>query len=1680
MKSRNHSLEVLEARIAPAAVAQLLPDPHNAQDAARFVQAIPGTTAEVHAGQLLEAGSKYLLYVQKGEALVFFTDLNNNGRVDFNEVTGIAAGDGLDLISFVDIHGDIVTNLRETVQTFPGAPSKTQLTLSDSDNNASNDDPHLSGDGRVLLDNSIAKITLRTLTTADVGDANSDGNINAFDANLHQAPTTFSIFGNIYAGKSFGTADGKGGLIIDPSNPVNFGQAVVPTIGSIKTGTAASGEFFSFGASQGNSSGVTPVLNDQGVQVKDSKGNLAFEQDNPNISGTFATFVPPRGEAGGSINGVHVVGASVANNTFTLNLDTLHAGDGGIGAPGGSIANISIPKDDSGGYQIIAGNGGNGPNGGNGGSVNNLADFGSTTSYVLIESGSGGNGSSGTGGSGGNVTFGNFIPRANVHLLLGNGGSGFTAGGNGSSLLSGAFSEVNAPPQLNGLAAAGDMHVTNNAAGSAFPNDQYVATIGSHAAVDFNNDGLGDYVFTTGGGYSQLVVEFGDTMGTFTKVNPATGRTVANEMFLDGTRNATALTVADLNGDGHPDIVVGSSDVGSQQGLAVYLSKYVAGKFVGFEAPRYSALPQLQDGQPSTANAVLPYVESPQQINRIVAGDFNGDGRIELAVLETQYGAGTTDVNNQVVTLSFASQAVLFLQPDVQNDYLHKLPSGQPSKMITGQFYADFGTQGQGTNLPPLVRTPILDFLGLGSTATNVRMEATALSTSATHDSLLYGVQASSTHAVFSVDYTMRDAQSGATFPTLPGTVGSFALGTYDAARPTPPKSSVTPVDLLDFSVFDYSGEGNADIAVLSNQSGGLLVGVKGDGTGSGTQTSGSAVPFGGNVFGKLPGGYNIPDPGAFLAIKTGNFLGGKGVLVLDGDAGKGIRIQALAYGEGPQTAGSGATLVSTLLDPIITSNSAMTSAFGIHYLATNDPESAIPGATPLDGTTDLYFGLSLAQADGNPSPTASNYSGFDVINYNKVGLEIHAGNGGNALLGKGGTGGVIGSGKIVVSTTNANSTGSAGTVNGTSVVGKLNLVLAGDILLETGNGGDGFSTGGTGGSVTGVNLSYRGNDTGVGITVIAGHGGRGVSGAGGSGGSVSYNSFDTALRQANFTGAVTSFEAFLIAGAGGEGNIGGSGGSIVGNGTSQTDVATGLLIAFTGNGGQGMHGGGSAGSILNYRSDLSEPSPLIGTYAGSGELFLVTGNGGSTVAGKGGAGGSVINSSPLANAFIDGTVEAIGGNGGNGATGGAGGQVQNLRISVTAQSNEPSQLTILGGIGGNGTSGPGGAGGSVSSINVGARGGGDPFSPLNPVTSGSPDFNRIIAGDGGSSSGNVGGYGGQIISVRSGSKGGAFALVSGAGGDGLIAGGSGGGVNNSQLDLGGTSVDKGLVIAGAGGNAFAFTPNTQMVQLNPALPGGPADPALNQQQNSFGGVIGRGGAGGSINGFTQTGQPFAHLDLIAGNGGSTANYGTIFDLVSHVGNGGGIVNVAVTGDLGNATDPSVQIKSYNDIQTGETIAQFVDNKLRTGSVTLDDRLGNVGVIVGVAGANKGRIENPVTKPLVKTFLPPGPATNGSLINISFNHLLAAVADSVDHIAAIQLVKNLQPISGLIGEAKNVPNGVDPTTFKGYIGTAGNPTSTPEIGGQLIDGAVVGKVYQNGLGLFFHPSGFEYEFPTGH
>jgi len=837
-------VEILESRIAPATFVDVTG--HVGQT---IVSATANAPTLLHAGDTLStsgSGGTYLMYVEQGTALVFNTDLNKNGVVDPNEITGIAAGNGLRLISFVNIHGDIVTDLNANG------------TLTDSDSNASNNDPSLKGDGRILLNNTIELIEMRSITTSDLAinqynDTNGDGTISASELNAHLAYSNYSIYGSIYAGAGFGTSDGQNGLIIDTSgeslqttkfNGVTsdyYYQATTPVIGSIRTGTAASGQNFTFGVSN-----LTEL----------------------NVGGKISTFTPATGQIGGDIIGIHSTNGTAA---VAFDLDGLFAGDGGFGARGGNISQVVLGGDQAGGYKIIAGNGGNGFNGGAGGSITNFSDLGSSTTDVLIESGTGGVGLTGVGGNGGQITFktdststvyGIVNIFGNITIKLGDGGSGFKAGGSGSSLTTLTFS-------------GGDVVSATPATEVSTWRDPYSTdggNLGRVLPIDFNGDGWGDFVYASTTP-NQLTVMLSEVTGS-------TVTWVKDQLDLTGT--PSAITVGDFNGDGKPDIAVGTSDVGSLSGVSVYFSIWKDtdgnGKldtFEGFSGQHFNPLPTLIS---SPDLGLSDFTASGQPITNLVSGDFNHDGVTDIALTATYYGPGSNHP---------ASDVLLFMKGDTTTDGSVSFDSGTTATTTTGNLYADFSLDGSTAQTPGVV-------LWTHSDSAPVTLQATGLSTGSSTSSDVVFVGQAGKNFIAGYDFT-GDA---------PNAFATLSLGNVDTNRNVVtngnPQISSVGATLLTFTVGDINGDGNVDIVALTKTPASFLIDWTGDGTGvfTNASSSGNGNQSGIALVGDTGLGAAISDGANFtpqaLAITTGDAQGSQ--IAVYGTITNGANVFATAY----------------------------------------------------------------------------------------------------------------------------------------------------------------------------------------------------------------------------------------------------------------------------------------------------------------------------------------------------------------------------------------------------------------------------------------------------------------------------------------------------------------------------------------------------------------------------------------------------------------------------------------------------------------------------------------------------------------------------------------------------------------------------------------------------------------
>jgi hypothetical protein len=439
-----------------------------------------------------------------------------------------------------------------------------------------------------------------------------------------------------------------------------------------------------------------------------------------------------------------------------------------------------------------------------------------------------------------------------------------------------------------------------------------------------------------------------------------------------------------------------------------------------------------------------------------------------------------------------------------------------------------------------------------------------------------------------------------------------------------------------------------------------------------------------------------------------------------------------------------------------------------------------------------------------------------------------------------------------------------------------------------------------------------------VGISIETLNAGGSLLGAGGAAGQVS--SF---LARVDLVGRPDSVPPSIAisTGQGGGGLSGGAGGSILGrNDLSSADIQTNRsqqnisesLSITAGAGGFGINAGGAGGAV----------SQLVAEFGG-GPVAVLSGTGGYSPAGRGGGGGSIqLTPSPFISR-LTGALLLEAGDGGEGIAGGQGGSLIGFINRPTSLTN-PISTRAVAGDGGDAVTGSGGAGGSISNFSV--------------TTSNSSGISLLLAGQGGLSAGGTGGAGGALSSATFTSEAGAVVAIAGAGGNGLRTGGAGGSIGNTDLKAGGLTNARVVAMAGAGGDGYGVSAAT--IQSEGTFP----NFSTLYQTNilALGPANANGGIGGSITNFTQPAALKASVDLVAGNGGSTINYGLIGDKKTGVGRGGSMTNINLANDAG-LMDANIPIRSYaNDF------AQLVEGLVSFGNLGPlgDDAIGTSGALV--------------------------------------------------------------------------------------------------------------------------------------
>jgi hypothetical protein len=1265
-------LEQLEPRIAPASLA--------------------GTDYEaitVGSPQLLKAGEglstsadgtgSLLLKVEKGQMLVFTTDLNGNNRFDPNEITGIAAGDGLRFTSFVDINGDVVTNLQANGR------------LSDSDGDRSN-----GLDGKLLLNSRIESMTLRSVTAADLGSGNPVAD--------RIALSSYSVHGFIYAGNGLGGGGGTG-LIIDTAgisdqvakfSGLNVDRQisdVVPNVGGIKTGTAASGSVYSFG--------YNPADGSQAV----------------GYGGALADFVPQIGQAGGDVLGIRVgAGASDATadaSSAEYTIGFVVTGDGGIGARGGNIQDVAL-KGDTGGLRIVAGDGGDGIDGGAGGSITNLSDEGSYNSVVEMRAGDGGEGFLGRAGAAGQFNFGTMITNGQVAMGLGSGGVGLTQGAAGTGLLSGKI-------ELSEGAGGADIAIT---VASSWRPDEVIAPV----VADFNNDGFADVLFVAQNP-DQLGLRFGPDIGI---VDDSPTVYFNSPIYGSPGDRSSGLVIADFNNDGLLDFATAASWENASDGLRVFLNDGT-----WFDKASPESTEQSGNYVDTYVHNALPYLPSEflvggfEQHRRgfavtdLVSGDFNNDGNTDLAylmqglarvpevdnpnrtnlvVLEglgdgrffANFGYDrTTDsrlnqpfdvvysgangeadgwsevtIKSSVSVAGDASTSRIVMAQDAANrfdvaDYSTTVGRLAISPLASGGYYAGW----VGTPEPPDFTSgasirdfTILDFGQDGF------WDMIAINGSDALTTFQFDASAAS-----QLDFVTGEKLTGDVnlFPSSRGiTLYAVASGDFDGDLTTTEIAILG--DSLDGWFFEYVQLDSLEVDTQAN-----VRSLDSERTLAPAQSAVAFAPFDltdgdGTILGaqglvilgkrtandpELPSIMRTPVGDSLLLVKNLDLYAGAG-----GDS---------RLGAGGNGGGLGAGSLEYEVDPETGLAIVTNAALEIIQPAAGVDQAPVVFQGGLGGN-----GFTQGGRGGALSGLRAVFVG-DAEDLEAVHV-LFAGHGGSSLLGAGGAGGGLANfftqrgTEFVTGNGGAGMTGGAGgSIQPNSPAGQSSN-LSRIFSAETGRGGDGITAGGQGGQIT----AFVSEGISTSMIFSTGDGGDAVAGRAGNAGAVIRSS--PLVTNNLLVGPLT-----ILTGAGGNGLIGGSGGNISEFVNASTAFSTPSLVNLVaGNGGSGVTGNGGAGGSV---TDVTASGTGVGVVdpGESPQQFnrVIAGDGGDSFGAAGGAGGVINRVDLTANSSAAAVAAGLGGDGLT--RGGVGGSVLNSLVD-SAASNDAAKVIVFAGSGGN------------------------------------------------------------------------------------------------------------------------------------------------------------------------------------------------------------------------------------------------------------------------------------------------------------------------------------------------------------------------------------------------------------
>ena len=333
----------------------------------------------------------------------------------------------------------------------------------------------------------------------------------------------------------------------------------------------------------------------------------------------------------------------------------------------------------------------------------------------------------------------------------------------------------------------------------------------SVSIADLDGDGKPDLTTSNAGSATVSVLRNTSTSGSIT-----TGSFAAKVDFTTGT-NPTSVVVGDLDGDGKPDMAV--SNLGSAT-VSVFRNAATSGSIT---TGSFAAKVDFATGTTPRSVAI---------------GDMDGDGKPDLTVVNSTSNTVSvfrnTSTSGSITTGSFAAKVDFTVGTNPFGLAIGDLDGdGKPDLAVANYGANTVSVLGNGLMLTVTAFSPKSGATGAAG-STTVTITGTNFSTTAANNIVYFGAVQATVSAATTTQLTVT-APYGATWQPISVTVGGLTAYSYSVVNPFIPtyagKGAILTSDLaskVDFTtgsaprivvMGDLDGDGKPDLAVSNSSS---------------------------------------------------------------------------------------------------------------------------------------------------------------------------------------------------------------------------------------------------------------------------------------------------------------------------------------------------------------------------------------------------------------------------------------------------------------------------------------------------------------------------------------------------------------------------------------------------------------------------------------------------------------------------------------------------------------------------------------------------------------------------------------------------------------------------------------------------------------------------------------------